>query len=468
MSLDKEKNTQDSNSKLEIANKIASQSKKVAKTYENIEDSFLRLFRWFSSWIDRALFNPRYGKIVSLILAILIYLTVNFNSESSLFATTLQSSKPLNNLSVQALYNEETFEISGLPEQANITISGDASNVNAASNHAGIVVLDMEGLTEGVHNVKLTTQGFNDNVNIMINPSNAVVTLKKKTTRQFDLSYDFINLDKMESIYSVGTPQFEFTKINVRASKDTLDTIAFVKALIDVSNQNAEFTKSATLVAYDKSGQPVKADIIPNTVKVTVPVTSPNKTVPIIAEATGELMQGMAIDSIKMDQQTVTIYAPDSVLAKINQVLVNIDMSTITKDSTVLRPITLPTGVNSSSINQITMDVKLQPAVTKTIDGVTINYKNNVNNYRFGADNNIVTVSVDVTGTEANIAGITANDIKVYFDMTNAVPGPQEFQLNVEQPANSFVKYSLKQTTYKGVVVGDNVDNLPKEGTGTE
>ena len=105
MSLDKEKNTQDSNSKLEIANKIASQSKKVAKTYENIEDSFLRLFRWFSSWIDRALFNPRYGKIVSLILAILIYLTVNFNSESSLFATTLQSSKPLNNLSVQALYN---------------------------------------------------------------------------------------------------------------------------------------------------------------------------------------------------------------------------------------------------------------------------------------------------------------------------------------------------------------------------
>ena len=114
------------------------------------------------------------------------------------------------------------------------------------------------------------------------------------------------------------------------------------------------------------------------------------------------------------------------------------------------------------------MDVKLQPAVTKTIDGVTINYKNNVNNYRFGADNNIVTVSVDVTGTEANIAGITANDIKVYFDMTNAVPGPQEFQLNVEQPANSFVKYSLKQTTYKGVVVGDNVDNLPKEVTGTE
>ena len=56
----------------------------------------------------------------------------------------------------------------------------------------------------------------------------------------------------------------------------------------------------------------------------------------------------------------------------------------------------------------------------------------------------------------------------MFFDMANAVPGPQEFQLNVEQPSNSFVKYSLKQSTYKGVVVGDTVDTIPTEGVGTE
>ncbi|HCY06240.1 MAG TPA: hypothetical protein DHS57_02905 [Erysipelotrichaceae bacterium] len=459
---------QDSNTKLEIANKIASQRQKVARTAESIEDSFLRTFRWFSSWIDKVFFNPRYGKIVSLVLALAIYLTVNFNSENSLFSSALQSSKTLNNFTITALYNEETFEVSGLPAYADITISGDAQNVTSAANHGGNIVVNLEGLTEGVHNVKLTTQGFNDNVNIKIEPSNAVITLKKKTTRQFDLSYDFINLDKMENIYSVGTPEFEYTKINVRASKDTLDTIAFVKALIDVTGQSSEFTNDAILVAYDKSGQPVKADIIPNTVKVTVPVTSPNKTVAIIAEATGEVMEGMAIDSITLDQQTVTIYAPESVLSKIDQVVVNIDMSTITKDSTVLRPITLPTGVNSVNINQVTMDVKLDEAITKTVDGVTINYKNNVNNYRFGADDNITTVSVDVTGTKSNIDNIKADDINVFFDMAEAVPGPQEFQLNVEKPSNSFVKYTLKQTTYKGVVVGDTVDNIQNEGAQNE
>ncbi|NLC96287.1 MAG: hypothetical protein GX675_01770 [Erysipelotrichaceae bacterium] len=454
--------------KTQLANAIASQGKKMAKRSETFLDNAFRVFRWFSSWIDRVFFNARYTAIVSLVLSILFYVVVNYNTESSLFTAALQSSKSINNLSITALYNEETFEVSGLPSYGDITISGDAQNINSAVNRGGSIVANLEGLTEGTHNVKLTTQGFNDSVDIKIDPSNVVITLKKKTTRQFDLNYDFINQDKMDAIYSVGVPQFEYTKINVRASKDTLDTIAFVKALIDVSNQSAEFTNDAILVAYDKNGQPVKADIIPNTVKVTVPVTSPNKTVTIVAEATGEVLEGFAINSITLDQQTVTIYAPESVLSKIDQVVVNIDMSTITKDSTVLRPITLPTGVNSASINQVTMDIDLSEAVTKTIDGVNINYRNNVNNYRFGADNNITTVSVDVTGTQANIEGITKDDISVYFDMADAVLGPQEFQLNVEQPKSTFVKYTLKQTTLKGVVVGDNVDTIPSEGTGQE
>lgn len=461
-----ENNNQDSKNKLELANKIANQSKKVVKTYAHIEDNFLRLFRWFSSWIDKALFSAKYGKAISLVLAILLYLTVNFNSENTLFASQMQNSRDKNGVSVTALYNEETFEISGLPSSVNITITGDASSVNSAYNSEGLVVANLEGLTEGTHNVRLTTQGFGDSTSIKVDPSNVVITLRKKTTRQFDLSYDFINLDKMDSIYSAGTPEFEYTKVNVRASKETLDSIAFVKALIDVSGQSADFTNQAVLVAYDKNGLPVNADIVPSTVTVKVPITSPNKTVPIVVEVSGEVVEGMAVESIKMDQQTVTIYGAESVISKIDQVVVTVDMSTILKDSTLLRPITLPTGVNSSSINQITMDIVLKEAVTKTVDGVTINYRNNVNNYRFGAEDNIVTVSVDVTGTESNIADITADDINVYFDMSNAVPGPQEFQLYVEAPANTFVKYTLKQTTYKGVVVGDSVDQTQTQETG--
>lgn len=441
--------------KIELANKIANQSQKVANTYQHVEDILLRIIRWFSTFIDKTLFNTKYTKLVSLILAILMYAMVNYDSSTSLYTTPLSYSKDLNDVSVTAKYNSDTFELSGLPATANITISGDASSVTSAVNSKGSVVANLEGLTEGTHAVKLTTEGYGDGINTKIDPSVVYITLKKKTTQQFDISYDFINQDKMESIYSVGTPEFEYQKVNVRASKDTLDSIAFVKTLIDLKGQTADFTQEAKLIAYDVNGQPVNADIVPDTIKVSVPVTSPNKVVPIDVEVTGEVPDGQAISNIEMDQQTVTIYGSENVLSQVDKVVVTLNASTITKDSTLLRPLALPTGVNSSSINQITINVTLGEGVTKTISDVKISYINNVNNYKASQVNNKTTVNVTVFGTEENIANITADDINVYIDMTNAKPGLVEFPLYVEQPKGDLVKYSLSESTYTLNILGE-------------
>ncbi len=445
--------------KTELANRIAGQSKRVASSYRHISDNAVRIIRWFSSFIDKTLFNRRYSKFVSLILAVMMYAVVNYNSRASIYTNTLRTAKDLTNLTVTAKYNADTFELSGLPETADITITGDATSVTSAANVDGVIFADLEGLTEGTHEVKLEAEGYGANVSIKINPSTAVVTLKKKTTQAYDLSYDFINLDKMENIYSVGTPVFEFTRVNVRASKDTLNSIAFIKALIDVSGQTADFTQDARLIAYDANGLPVVADIYPSTIEVTVPVTSPNKTVPIAVEVTGDIPEGQAIDSIEMDQQSVTIYGPESVLGQIDQVVVTLNASTITKDSTIMRPITLPAGVNSSNINQITVSIKLAEGSSRTIDDVKINYRNNVNNYKASTSDNKTTTSVTVFGTEANIANITADNINVYVDMKDAKPGIQEFPLEVEQPAGGLVKYSLTEPTFEMNVLGETNDD---------
>ena len=430
----------------------------MASTYEHLENGIFKIIRIFSSWIDHVIFNPKYTKIVALCLAILLYITVNINNDDSIFASPLQSSKDISNLSVSAIYNSDVFELSGLPESVNVTVTGDSANVTSAVNMGGYIIANLEGLTEGTHQVKLTSEGFNSNVNIKIDPSNAVVTLKKKTTRQFDISYDFINLDKMENIYSLGTPVFEYAKVNVRASKETLDSITFVKALIDVTNVTGEFTQKAKIVAYDKNGQPVNADIVPDEISVTVPVSSPNKVVPIEVEINGTLPDNLAIDSISMDQKSVTIYASESVLSKIDKVVVTLDASTISKDTRILRPISLPSGVNSSNVNQLTLDIKVKEAVTKVIDNVNIYYRNNTNNYKFTPVDGKTTTSVEVSGTLENVESITADDIYVSFDMGNARPGVQEFTLSVDQPSSSLVKYTLKDATYSVNVLGETTE----------
>lgn len=451
--------------KTERANRIAEQSKKVKRTYEKMEDFLFRVLRAFSTFLDKVLFNEKYSKVVSLVLAVLLYAIVNYNALSTSFQSSLRYSKTLSDVTVLAKYNSDTFEISGLPEKVDVILTGDAANVTSAANaENGTVICDLDGLTEGEHEIKLTTEGYGNNVNVVVNPTNVNVVMKKKTTRQFDISYDFINQDKMEQIYSAGTPEFEYTKINVRASKDTLDSIAFVKALIDVSGQSADFEQDAVLVAYDSSGKPVNADIVPNTVHVKVPVTSPNKSVNIQVQVSGEVPDGKAIDSITMDQQTVTIYGSETTLANIDQVVVTLDAGTLTKDSTVLRPIVLPAGVTSATNTQVTMNITLADAEEKTIDDIPINVINNNKHYKASQPDNKTTTSVTVKGTKNNIDKLAADDINVYIDMKDVQPGLQKFALQIEQPTDGFVVYTLNESEYELNVLGETSDADQSEG----
>lgn len=451
--------------KTERANRIAEQSKKVKRTYEKMEDFLFRVLRAFSTFLDKILFNEKYSKVVSLVLAVLLYAIVNYNALSTSFQSSLRYSKTLSDVTVLAKYNSDTFEISGLPEKVDVILTGDAANVTSAANaENGTVICDLDGLTEGEHEIKLTTEGYGNNVNVVVNPTNVNVVMKKKTTRQFDISYDFINQDRMEQIYSAGTPEFEYTKINVRASKDTLDSIAFVKALIDVSGQSADFEQDAVLVAYDSSGKPVNADIVPNTVHVKVPVTSPNKSVNIQVQVSGEVPDGKAIDSITMDQQTVTIYGSETTLANIDQVVVTLDAGTLTKDSTVLRPIVLPAGVTSATNTQVTMNITLADAEEKTIDDIPINVINNNKHYKASQPDNKTTTSVTVKGTKNNIDKLAADDINVYIDMKDVQPGLQKFALQIEQPKDGFVVYTLNESEYELNVLGETSDADQSEG----
>lgn len=458
------KREHDQDAKVELAKKVAEKSKKVANSYQYLETGALKFFHGISLLIDKFIFNKKFSKIVALIIAILLYTIVNFNRMAAFVTTTLKTSRTIQDTPVSAEYNPDAFELSGLPEKADIVISGDATSITTASSATGKVVANLEGLTEGVHNVKLTAVGYGDNVSAVVSPSTAIITLKKKTTQSFDLSYDLVNQSKMDSIYSVGNPQFDYTKVNIRASKDTLDSIAFVKALIDVSGQSKDFEQDARLVAYNVNGEVVNADIVPNYVHVKVPITSPNKTVKIEVQVTGNIPDNQAIESISLDQQTVKIYGNETVLSGIDKVVVTLNGSTLSKNATILRPITLPTGVSSADLSQVSMNVTLAPLVTKTIDNVPIQYQNNVNNYKATQPDNQTTTSVKVTGSQSNIDKITADALHVYIDMKDAKPGVQEFNLNIDQPANGFVKYELVQTKYKLNILGEKNEDGQSDG----
>ena len=71
-----------------------------------------------------------------------------------------------------------------------------------------------------------------------------------------------------------------------------------------------------------------------------------------------------------------------------------------------------------------------------------------------------------VSGTAANIENVTADNINVYVDMTDAKPGVQAFDMQVEQPSNGLVKYTLNEATYQMNVLGETNEEANDDGLG--
>lgn len=419
--------------KTEIAKKIAEKANKVSSNFSIFEDYFARFFRFLSSIIDNFIFSHKYIGFASLLLAFLMYFLFGIDENS--ITKTLTSSKNLSNVNIVTRYNSESFEVSGIPSKCDVIVTGDAASVsNSTVNKNGYCLIDLEGYTEGTHYVKVSAFGYGDNVSATAVPSNAQVTLKRKTTSQFKLSYDYINSNQLDSKFILGVPIFNdgVDYVNIRASQDTLNSIALVKALIDVKGQSEDFTVDAPLVAYNSRGQQVDAEIVPNTVKATVKLSSYSKVVPISLRLTGECAQGFAVDSISVDQQSTTIYGTPDAIDKIDNVYVELDLSTITSNTTLMQPVTVPTGVSSSSVTVVNIKVVLDAAVTKTIEGVVISYINNDNN--LGASEfSTATVTVTVSGTMARLEELTADNIKAYIDIKGLEPGTYDLPINLEK-----------------------------------
>lgn len=447
----------DPSERVEEAKRIAKKNNE-SNAFEGFEELFLRFFRWLSSLVDRVFFQTKHITLFALILAICLAVFV-YISEGN-FSTNLSSSRTLSGVSVTTRYNSESFEVSGIPTSCDVVLTGDAANVNNASTKSGYCLINLEGYTEGTHTVNLSASGYGDNVSTVVVPSETQVVLKRKTTAQYDLDYDFINKNALDSRYILSAPTFESsqTKVNIRASQDTLNSISLVKALIDVSGQTSDFTVDAPLVAYNNKGQQVNAEIVPASVKASVKISSPNKTVPINLSVSGEAPTGFALDTATLDHQTTVIYAPQEVLENIDEVKVNLDLSTITTDADIMQPVVIPAGVSASEVTMVNIQLTLAESTTKEIENVPIVYRNNDNN--LGASSvDTTTVTVTVTGTKNNIENITANDCIAYIDLKDSEgnllePGTYDLVVTVEKNTNAFVSFTCSPRDINITLVG--------------
>ena len=176
-----------------------------------------------------------------LLLAVFVYAIINIgDSASSLFET--KQVYTFKAQTVNVLVNEETYEVSGLPETVDVQLLGDINDLQMVRQQNSLsVVADLRQLGEGRSDVELEVQNIPSRLEVIIEPGTVSVELKKKQTQTYALGYDFVNQSEMDATYDLGTPEFDEDTVTVRASEDTLNRVSYVKALIDVSGGDERF-----------------------------------------------------------------------------------------------------------------------------------------------------------------------------------------------------------------------------------
>lgn len=398
-----------------------------------------------SNFIDRLLYSKRFLAVVSLAIALLFFISIQYSQQ---LATQITQAAELQ-APVQVEGNLEEYEISSVPQSVNVVVTGsivDVRTVQNSNNYAA--VLNISNLNEGQHRIRLDRKGFSPTLKVVFSPEFIDVTISRKVSASFEVEPSFINTDKLEPQYILNDPVFENKEVIIHTSQEKLSRISKVVALIDVTNKTESFVSDAKIVAYDQDGLAMDVDIEPEVVPVSVAISSPSRQVAVNVTPVGDIPNNMAISSIELDYPSITLYGPESILNNIASVNIPINASTLTQEVTELKhTIIRPEGVRSMDVESLNIVINLGPKVTKDVEKSQIFFENNVNNYGvIMKDGSEMAVDVTLAGTQERVDGVNPSDIKVQLDMNNITIGTQTVTLDVSGP-DPLVKYDLKQKT---------------------
>lgn len=415
-------------------------------------------FSFKSGFIDRMLNKPNVLLYISLILSFTMFMMVqkNFINFSDTKAITMS------NLPVEVEYNDEAYVVEGLPTKADLVLLGKKSELYLAEQYGDHkITLDLTGLDVGTHKVTLDYNNPIRKLNYILDPGTVTIVIYPKVSEVRTLSIDVINTDKLDETLVVSNVLLDRNDVIIKSYKEKLNTVANVKAIVDVNSLNA--TESGTytidnvkLVAYDDKGKEISGiEVVPGQVTATVTITSPSKTVPLKIVPVGEVRSGSAISSITSSVTNVIVYADESVLKDINYIEVEIDVNGISSNKTYQKVINKPQGARSISDTSVTINVTMEEETSK--DFMNISVETEGLNEKFkasGATENDARVTVSVRGVGSLLEQLLDTDIKAYVDLSGIIePGTYNVPVYV---TGSDVKLTYTSKTKQINVVVQN------------
>ena len=414
--------------------------------------------------MDKLFDNPWFIKILALLLAVLLYSSVPHTGQklTDVNVPGEQTTETIKDIPVKVYYDTENLVVTGIPNTVDVTIKGPITHVQSAKALKNFeVYVDLTNAKIGNQNVKLKIRNLSDKLKATMKPASVKVSVQEKITKEFRVEAEFDG-GQIEDGYSAGLPEVEPNKVKITGAKSDIDRITYVKATLDGTGKlKATISKQAQIQVLDKKLNKLDVTVDPETVRVTIPIKSNSKTVPINIVKKGTSPEGITIESIELDETEAKITGIEEVLKGTDSVRVEVDLSKITENTTLTLPVIISNGVTKVTpqlvkATVVVKKVEQKPAVEQTtatdqektvlsiplkIQGLADNFKAEVN------DPTSQTVNLQVNGTAESVTGLGPNDFTALIDLTGLAEGTHDVEIQVKGPTD--VQWTPDKSTAK-------------------
>ena len=373
--------------------------------------------------------NERLMKILALIVAIGFALNVRYS-----FTTKERYSVDINSYPLVSYYDKERTVVEGLPDTVDITLVGDKSQVDIAKTKANFEIFaDLRDLPPGTHKVNLEYSKLGSKLDVKIDPSTIVVTIMPLTEIDKQVQADFVNLDQIDDMYVLSEPQLALDTVKIKGPQTTVDQVASVKAIIDVSDLSKLSDYEAPVFAYDKLGNKLDVEIKPDKLTASVQVTTPSKVVPIEAVVTGNAPDGYSVESVVLTPSEVKLYGETNALEDYEKLQIQADLYQLDDNNELIVKLEKPENVHKMDTDTVKVKVIFEQTQTKVLENVAVDFKNLDDSYRVKVKDLVDSMmNVTLKGSMTILDSISNDDVKVSIDLFGYKAGEYEVPVAVE------------------------------------
>lgn len=393
------------------------------------------LFSSNNKTIERLFSKKQSLVVISLIISFLCFIVVDKNSTSSVES----SAEILYNQSIKASYNEEAYVIEGLPDKVDVVLMGKKSDIYLAKQYPGQEVsVDLRELSAGTHKVKLKYTNNVNTIKYKIDPSQVTVIIYDKVSSAREVNAELVHRNNLDSKLDISDITLSKSEVTIKGSSKKIETVAYVKALVDVDNLVEPTVGKTTvsnckLVAYDNEGKIVDVEILPEVIDATLTITSTSKVVPVKVVPTGDIALGYAIGSTTTSISSITIYGDEENLKAIEYVPIKVDVTNLSSDKEYTVNLEKPNGVRDMSEKTVKVKVNVSKQEQKEVQNIsiqTVNLGEGLKVQALGEENS--KINVLVKGSKEALDALDDSKITATVDLSEyTTPGIYEVDVKV-------------------------------------